>query len=92
MSTPETPWADCIVTAEALLCCCMRLLIPTCAPIRTRTCRGSAQNCARQLPKAYIADNGDVIGLGAANPKGMVTALTEASVVCDSPACRSGAS
>jgi acetylornithine deacetylase/succinyl-diaminopimelate desuccinylase-like protein len=30
------------------------------------------------LPKAYIADNGDVIGLGAANPKGMVTALTEA--------------
>ncbi|MDZ7378639.1 MAG: peptidase dimerization domain-containing protein [candidate division KSB1 bacterium] len=30
------------------------------------------------LPAAYIADNGDVIGLGAANPKGMVTALTEA--------------
>jgi acetylornithine deacetylase/succinyl-diaminopimelate desuccinylase-like protein len=30
------------------------------------------------LPKGYIADNGDVIGLGAANPKGMVTALTEA--------------
>jgi acetylornithine deacetylase/succinyl-diaminopimelate desuccinylase-like protein len=30
------------------------------------------------LPKAYIADNGDVIGLGAANPKGMITALTEA--------------
>lgn len=30
------------------------------------------------LPKAYITDNGDVIGLGAANPKGMVTALTEA--------------
>jgi acetylornithine deacetylase/succinyl-diaminopimelate desuccinylase-like protein len=30
------------------------------------------------LPRGYIADNGDVIGLGAANPKGMVTALTEA--------------
>ncbi len=30
------------------------------------------------LPNASIADNGDVIGLGAANPKGMVTALTEA--------------
>ncbi|HXH10020.1 MAG TPA: acetylornithine deacetylase, partial [Alphaproteobacteria bacterium] len=30
------------------------------------------------VPKAYIADNGDVIGLGAANPKGMVTALMEA--------------
>ena len=30
------------------------------------------------VPNAYIADNGDVIGLGAANPKGMVTALTEA--------------
>jgi acetylornithine deacetylase/succinyl-diaminopimelate desuccinylase-like protein len=30
------------------------------------------------LPQACIADNGDVIGLGAANPKGMVTALTEA--------------
>src|SRR5919204_884383 len=30
------------------------------------------------LPQGYIADNGDVIGLGAANPKGMVTALTEA--------------
>jgi acetylornithine deacetylase/succinyl-diaminopimelate desuccinylase-like protein len=30
------------------------------------------------LPKAGIAENGDVIGLGAANPKGMVTALTEA--------------
>ena len=29
-------------------------------------------------PEAYIADNGDVIGLGAANPKGMITALTEA--------------
>ncbi|MEE8304805.1 MAG: acetylornithine deacetylase [Candidatus Tectomicrobia bacterium] len=29
-------------------------------------------------PNAYIADNGDVIGLGAANPKGMVTILTEA--------------
>ena len=30
------------------------------------------------LPEAYIADNGDVIGLGSANPKGMITALTEA--------------
>ncbi len=30
------------------------------------------------LPKGYTADNGDVIGLGAANPKGMVTALMEA--------------
>lgn len=30
------------------------------------------------VPNASIADNGDVIGLGAANPKGMVTALTEA--------------
>ena len=30
------------------------------------------------LPHGYIADNGDVIGLGAANPKGMVTILTEA--------------
>ena len=29
------------------------------------------------LPRACIAENGDVIGLGAANPKGMVTALTE---------------
>src|SRR2546426_10357002 len=33
------------------------------------------------LPNAYVADNGDVIGLGAANPKGMITALTEA-VLC----------
>ena len=30
------------------------------------------------LPHGYIADNGDVIGLGAANPKGMITALLEA--------------
>ena len=30
------------------------------------------------LPKGTIADNGDVVGLGAANPKGMVTILTEA--------------
>src|SRR5207245_5460966 len=30
------------------------------------------------LPHGSIADNGDVIGLGAANPKGMITALTEA--------------
>jgi acetylornithine deacetylase/succinyl-diaminopimelate desuccinylase-like protein len=30
------------------------------------------------LPQASIANNGDVIGLGAANPKGMVTILTEA--------------
>jgi acetylornithine deacetylase/succinyl-diaminopimelate desuccinylase-like protein len=30
------------------------------------------------LPQASLADNGDVIGLGAANPKGMVTILTEA--------------
>lgn len=30
------------------------------------------------LPQASIADNGDVIGLGAANPKGMITILTEA--------------
>jgi acetylornithine deacetylase/succinyl-diaminopimelate desuccinylase-like protein len=30
------------------------------------------------LPNAYVADNGDVIGLGSANPKGMITALTEA--------------
>lgn len=30
------------------------------------------------LPHGTIAENGDVIGLGAANPKGMVTALTEA--------------
>ena len=29
-------------------------------------------------PDAYVADNGDVIGLGAANPKGMVTILSEA--------------
>lgn len=29
-------------------------------------------------PDAYVADNGDVIGLGAANPKGMVTVLAEA--------------
>jgi acetylornithine deacetylase/succinyl-diaminopimelate desuccinylase-like protein len=33
---------------------------------------------ADMLPKGSVADNGDVIGLGAANPKGMVTALTEA--------------
>jgi acetylornithine deacetylase/succinyl-diaminopimelate desuccinylase-like protein len=30
------------------------------------------------LPKGYIAENGDVIGLGSANPKGMITALMEA--------------
>src|SRR5215470_3298307 len=30
------------------------------------------------LPHGSIADNGDVIGLGSANPKGMITALTEA--------------
>jgi acetylornithine deacetylase/succinyl-diaminopimelate desuccinylase-like protein len=30
------------------------------------------------LPQASMANNGDVIGLGAANPKGMVTILTEA--------------
>lgn len=30
------------------------------------------------LPHASVAENGDVIGLGAANPKGMMTALTEA--------------
>jgi acetylornithine deacetylase/succinyl-diaminopimelate desuccinylase-like protein len=33
---------------------------------------------ADMLPHAYVAENGDVIGLGAANPKGMVTVLTEA--------------
>src|SRR5499426_2448223 len=30
------------------------------------------------LPHGSIAANGDVIGLGSANPKGMITALTEA--------------
>ena len=30
------------------------------------------------LPNAYIAENGDVIGLGSSNPKGMATLLTEA--------------
>lgn len=30
------------------------------------------------LPNAYVAPNGDVIGLGSNNPKGMVTLLTEA--------------
>ena len=30
------------------------------------------------LPHGAIADNGDVLGLGSANPKGMITALTEA--------------
>src|SRR4249919_269841 len=30
------------------------------------------------LPHGSIADNSDVIGLGSANPKGMITALTEA--------------
>ena len=29
-------------------------------------------------PEAYIADNGDVIGLGSSNPKGMITAIAEA--------------
>lgn len=29
-------------------------------------------------PDAYIADNGDVIGLGSSNPKGMITAIAEA--------------
>src|SRR5215831_943757 len=31
------------------------------------------------LPHGSIAANGDVIGLGSANPKGMITALTEAA-------------
>ena len=30
------------------------------------------------VPTPYVAHNGDVIGLGSANPKGMITALTEA--------------
>ncbi|MBM3940529.1 MAG: acetylornithine deacetylase [SAR202 cluster bacterium] len=34
---------------------------------------------AEMLPDAYIAPNGDVIGLGSSNPKGMVTTLTEAA-------------
>jgi acetylornithine deacetylase/succinyl-diaminopimelate desuccinylase-like protein len=31
------------------------------------------------LPNAYVDDGGNVIGLGASNPKGMVTALVEAA-------------
>ena len=33
---------------------------------------------AEMRPDAYIADNGDVIGLGSSNPKGMITAIGEA--------------
>ena len=33
---------------------------------------------AEMLPDAYVAENGDVIGLGSSNPKGMITAIGEA--------------
>lgn len=33
------------------------------------------------IPTSYIDDNGNVIGLGASNPKGMITALVEAITV-----------
>ena len=33
---------------------------------------------AEMLPDAYLAENGDVIGLGSSNPKGMITAIGEA--------------